>query len=334
MANPMAENKFKQYLLGDLPEAECEQFDELSIVDDEFAEQLCAAENDLLEAYVRNELCGETLQHFESHYLSTPIRRERVEMVRLLYLAGSRMKVASKKISSIDSLPRPQEIAQPSAELRYSRRLETGIRWGLIAATLLLVLSTGWLSFSNYRLHNQNQTIQEAYKVLKEREGQLNSQIAAQNSTHKNEGLKLQEPRTSTEIRERTSGESQARTANIASSFISSILLLPQTRGISQIPSVSLFEKTKWVQLQLQLESDDYPQYQISIKDLGNNQFVWQSEALKSALAGRDRVVSVQLPATSLEPRNYAAELTGLSTRSTKESISSYVFKVIRKPSS
>ncbi|MFN2493080.1 MAG: hypothetical protein ABR501_09385, partial [Pyrinomonadaceae bacterium] len=67
-----------QYLLGSLPEAEAERFDELSFTDDEFADALMAAEKDLVDAYVQGELTGAELEQFKSHYLASPLRREQV----------------------------------------------------------------------------------------------------------------------------------------------------------------------------------------------------------------------------------------------------------------
>jgi hypothetical protein len=63
-----------QYLLGSLTEAETERLDELSLADDEFATRLKAVENDLVDAYAKGELSGETLQRFSSFYLASERR--------------------------------------------------------------------------------------------------------------------------------------------------------------------------------------------------------------------------------------------------------------------
>ena len=58
-----------------LPE-DAERLDEASIVDDEIAARLRMVEHDLVDAYVRGRLTGDTLARFESHYLASPRRRE------------------------------------------------------------------------------------------------------------------------------------------------------------------------------------------------------------------------------------------------------------------
>jgi hypothetical protein len=77
-----------QYLLGALPEEEAERLDELCFTDDRFAEALSAAENELVDAYVRGELAGADLARFKSYYLASSLRREKVEFAEALFLYG------------------------------------------------------------------------------------------------------------------------------------------------------------------------------------------------------------------------------------------------------
>ncbi len=73
-----------RYLLGSVPEAEAERLDELSVSDEEFANRLAAVENDLVDAYVRGELTAETRDRFQSYYLSSLRRREKVNFAESL----------------------------------------------------------------------------------------------------------------------------------------------------------------------------------------------------------------------------------------------------------
>ena len=65
------DKRIMPYLLG-VPD---ERLDELAVADDNFAARLAAAENDLVEAYVRGELSGESRERFESFYLTSEKRR-------------------------------------------------------------------------------------------------------------------------------------------------------------------------------------------------------------------------------------------------------------------
>jgi len=73
-----------RYLVGPMAHDEAERFDELSVADEEFGLRLKALETDLVDAYVRSELSGETLDRFRSHYLTTPARREKVRLADTL----------------------------------------------------------------------------------------------------------------------------------------------------------------------------------------------------------------------------------------------------------
>ena len=72
------EQRLLQYLLGLLPPRDAERLDEVSLVDDDTAARLRSVEDDLVDSYVRGTLAGETLRRFESHYLSSPLRRRTV----------------------------------------------------------------------------------------------------------------------------------------------------------------------------------------------------------------------------------------------------------------
>src|SRR5512145_881465 len=74
------DEELERYVLGLAPDEAGERLDEASIADDEAAIRLRVVESDLVDSYVRGKLAGETLARFESHYLSSPRRRERVRL--------------------------------------------------------------------------------------------------------------------------------------------------------------------------------------------------------------------------------------------------------------
>ena len=89
-----------RYLLGLLPDFYREQFDEASIEDDEFATQLRLVEDDLIDDYVRRNLAVEARERFESYYLSSPQRRERVNCAAAFLSAVDRGRAATLEDAS------------------------------------------------------------------------------------------------------------------------------------------------------------------------------------------------------------------------------------------
>ncbi|MDQ3135163.1 MAG: hypothetical protein M3Q76_10200 [Acidobacteriota bacterium] len=96
MKGPVEDNeRATRYLLGELPAEE-----QSGVEDDYFApgdafEQLLAAEDDLIDAYVRGELSATRQVRFESHFLATERRRQRVEFARELRRSVNSLAAAS-----------------------------------------------------------------------------------------------------------------------------------------------------------------------------------------------------------------------------------------------
>src|SRR5687768_10069375 len=72
----------RSYLLGVASTSDTERMDELSVADNEFADLVGAAEKDLIDSYVQGELGADTLGRFEEYYLSSPVRREKVQFAQ------------------------------------------------------------------------------------------------------------------------------------------------------------------------------------------------------------------------------------------------------------
>src|SRR5215470_6621054 len=85
-----------RYLVGMTADDDTESLDELSIVDEAFALRLNAVEHDLVDAYANGELSGAVLEHFTTHYLSSPAGRAKADIaVALRAYEGTRAAVPS-----------------------------------------------------------------------------------------------------------------------------------------------------------------------------------------------------------------------------------------------
>lgn len=79
------EKTIRQYLLGELAEAEMSVFEERLMTDDELFEMLRVIEDELIDEAAANELSSEERARFDGHFLTTPDRRARLELSRALY---------------------------------------------------------------------------------------------------------------------------------------------------------------------------------------------------------------------------------------------------------
>src|SRR5438270_1600957 len=140
-----------QYLLGALHEAETERFDELSFSDDEFADSLKAAEKDLVDAYVQGDLTGADLERFRSHYLASPLRREKVGFAQAFQVFGERESASLRAEGSTNLATKRGWFAALSAFIAPRPVLQ----WGLAAAGLALLVVGGWLAIDNLGMRQQ-----------------------------------------------------------------------------------------------------------------------------------------------------------------------------------
>jgi hypothetical protein len=105
------------------------------------------------------------------------------------------------------------------------------------------------------------------------------------------------------------------------------ILLLPQTRAVGQIPTVTIPRGSTEVTFDLQLESSRVSRYQAAVKDPSSNAIVWRTGPLAAASSGDRPVVSVAVPVSILKAQHYAIDLTGDSA----EVVGTYAVRIAFK---
>jgi hypothetical protein len=98
----MTDERIIAYLLGELPEEESEQFEDECFAEESWPAQISLGEEDLIDAYLCDELTQERRQRFELHYLTTQARQERVSMAAAL-LRHVNERHASKRNLAEDS---------------------------------------------------------------------------------------------------------------------------------------------------------------------------------------------------------------------------------------
>lgn len=79
----MTEERITAYLLDELPQHEAEQFEDECFAQTEWPDlELESAEEDLIQAYINNELSPERRRRFEENYLTTTAREEKLLFAR------------------------------------------------------------------------------------------------------------------------------------------------------------------------------------------------------------------------------------------------------------
>ena len=315
-----------RFLLGSLPEEITDRLEELSIADDEMAARLQTIENDLVDAYVGGEMSAGTLARFESHYLKSPKRREKVSFARALWVYENR--TSGLLVTDAEQTPASRSSTSDSSEraswLRFFAGPRAALQWGFAAAAVLVLSVGGYLTIENLRLRQQMSQAQTERADLERRERELQQQLAERRLSGAETEKELALLRGRLAELEQQLASNANRQAEIK--FVA-LTLSPQTRGINQIKPLVLPPGTNYVAVTLEVDANDYTAYRASLKDQASGQTEWTSGKL--VLRGNSQSVRLRLPAGLLKPGNYTLELSGISAEDTAEIVGSYAFKVM-----
>jgi hypothetical protein len=112
---------------------------------------------------------------------------------------------------------------------------------------------------------------------------------------------------------------------------IAAFVLVPALRGSDALPTISWSAATDLVVLKLDLESTDFPTYQVAIKNSVNRQTQWQSGDLKPVAEGDKQAVSFAFRPNLLQRGYYLVQLKGIRANGAAELVSSYPFRGVIK---
>jgi hypothetical protein len=313
-----------QYLLGLLPEGDTNHLDELSVADDEFAMRLSLVENDLVDAYVRDEVSEEIRERFRTFYLSSAKRREKVRFAAHFFgLEGKTTRAGARMLAAAADAGGQRGF--PAKGSWFSRFFVPNL--GFAAATAMVIVTSGLL-VDNIGLHHQMKQDQADRAALQQREQALQATLDEQHTAHAETVKQLDQVREALSLLEKHPAANRLETGMPSPFSIASFVLSPQMRGSAQMPLLSLPRGTSRIDFHLELESDDFPEYRVALRDPVTGRILWRSGTLKAQTGGQSSTVSIVLPAKLLKRQNYMLELTGGRGNGDKEVLGSYVFRV------
>ncbi len=337
-------NLLRSYLLGALPEAETETCDELSFTDDAFVTRLQAVEEDLIDAYLQNELPQQEREQFQAYYLASPRRQEKVKFAQSFQSFAERQ-VFAPTIAAAVPIAAAEPVRQPISETtswwESLRNLFTlpnlTMQWGMAAAALLLLLAGGWLFTEMQRLRGQMNAAQTEQATLQQRERELQSQIEQQRTTNTKTVEQLNEElqRTQQQLEQLKQQQELAAQQAKAQAPVSlpnllHVELTPQTRGIGKTVELAIPANTDYAVLQLTTPEDDFQSYQAELLTQADEKLRWKSGKLKARTSGTSRVIDLSVRAKSLPPGSYVVKLNGIAANGQAEEIRKYSFKVVK----
>ncbi|MCY7376348.1 MAG: hypothetical protein LH472_10310 [Pyrinomonadaceae bacterium] len=336
-----------EYLLGSLPEIETERFDELSFTAEDFADALASAEKDLVDAYIHEELAGATLEKFKTHYLASPLRREKVEFAKNFQIYAKR-NIAETNADSAAQESKPKSrtgfFADFFSALNIFKTPNQMRQWSFAAVLLAVFIFSGWLLIG--LVNRQTNDIQAKRDSNSPREPELkiepNGNYSVNSAPEKEVAMTNRETDSPPQNSEKDLAANQKLTPQTMPApkqsppstapkiSIASFILAPPLRGVSRLPSFSIPKQTSDVAMQLQLESDDFTAYRVALVNQADRK-LWRSGSLKSKSKGDDKILNIRFPAKLLKSQTYSLVVTGINSGGEAEIISNYPFQSVLK---
>jgi len=296
------EKELRAFLLGECSEDARSKIEDRFLADEEFSAQLYVVEDELIESYLRSELTDADRKKFETAFLTSPRRRERVLAMKAVIQAAN----AEAAILG----PAPALWASLTAFFSSHGRF---IPYAL-AAGVLLILGVGVALWLNKRDSQSNGPVAQQSPVAIRPEA-----TASATSTPS--------PLSSSPAPTPQSSPSPKIEAPPVGPTFASIVLHPTlTRDPGRANKLALPSSVQQVHLQLTLDSKEYRSYTVRITTVAGH-LVWQRASVKTQ---KDFLV-IHIPASLLTTDDYFVEVSGMGLSGPPESLASYFFSVSRK---
>lgn len=139
----MTDERIIAYLLEELPQDELEQFEDECFAQKSWpTEMINSVEEDLIDAYLRDELTPERRQRFERNYLTTEARQERVIMAAALLRHIDEYNAESKA-----ALVAPTTVLTWAKRFRAFWGSQTWVLRSVTSIAIVAVIAALWLFF-------------------------------------------------------------------------------------------------------------------------------------------------------------------------------------------
>ncbi len=309
-----------RYLLGSLSENEAMTLEEQILSDDGVFENLEIAEDEVIDRYVRDDLSAEERRRVREMILNSPRLAERVEIARILTT-----RVPSRPAEAVRAEKKTSwwHLFLPTPQMAPAMRL-------VAVAPLALLLLTSVLLVLVWNRHSADA---QRWARAEQQLSQLQKEIADQNA--KSSGLETALTQTQQEKAEqeklladlqRQLAEQRGQTPSIFSFFINPGV---GTRGGGDAAaSLRIPPESNEIDLQLNVESGDYPQYEATLQDANLNP-ISKPSRLRPIRRGNRKFISLKVPIRLVRPgSSYSVHVDGLNSENVREDFSDYPFRV------
>lgn len=290
---PVSDDLITRYLLGDVSDEERVRLEESYFADDSLFEQLLASEDELIDDYVRGELLEPQRKLFESHFLNSLERRRKLAFAESFTQYVSE---APRAFSASERETWPNRIAG------WLSIHGSAARWALaVAGAVVLIVGAGLVP-ENWRLRAQLRQMQAEQTELRQREKDLNRQLAQHTV-----------PPSGNAAQKAPGGEAGSQSHSLP---IVALALAPGLlRGNAEQKTLVIPHGPHLVRLQLNVGGlQAYESYIGTLKTVEGVR-VWTKEGLTAMPQSEAHMVAMEVPSGLLGNKDYVVELRGVRSR-------------------
>jgi hypothetical protein len=310
-----------------------------SAADDPESVDLEIAEEELIDAYVRDDLSAEERKLLAKGLRSSSRLTERLHFARMLATAAaSAQPHRASDSASADSVQSDSEGALPpwwKGILGFSVQ-RPAFQLALAGCAILVVLGgvalfAGWM-----RLRSESNRLVAERAAIEQQRLELERKLADHQLSTEQVRAELERARQQREADEKLIAElkqTQKRSDQTEASMASTlpVFLFPgSTRGAGPVKEVSITRDTSAIRLNLVLEAGDYPKYNVEITN-SQGAKILQPKGLRPRHSRSGPMLPLQVSTQLLPPGDYTILVTGVTSSSADEPVNNYPFRVIQK---
>jgi hypothetical protein len=292
----------RRYLLGELSGKELDDIEKQLFLNADSLDELLAAEDELIDLYLLGKLSAEQKKLFESNFLVSNSRRERLALAR-----------------SVMDRFLPAE--QPVAEGRTQSSRATAILLGSAAA--ILVLLAGWVIHQNVRIREELSRSRDDYAQLQQKEAERASQLEKD----------LEQERRLRAAVERDLAQLKAKPPSTAFFALSPGpgRFKDLARGLNSTANLKIPTDAQFVQLQLRLDPDvPYVVYRaiLTRREGNTDKLVLRRNRIVASSIATGKMIGVSVATRLLSPGSFVLVLQGQTVAGDFENAATYDFNI------
>lgn len=313
------ESKFRQFLLGEMPEEERVEFEQNFILDAEMFENLHVAEDELIENYVRGNLSENDQQKFETKFLTNEKRRERVAFTRAMLKNFANQSALKKQEAE------GERVSIWANLISFFKQPQFAFSSAL---AILLLLLGGWFLLKT--INQPVDVVQNTPTPTPQISVTPTPQIVENTNNTPNQNIEPinQRPKVEPTLNKTPDNTNLQKPVQTPSTPVITTLALftGGVRSDGKTNELNLPKNSGGANLQLNLESQDYKTYRAEIVDQ-NGKIIYRS----GKLSANKSKVNAFVPAQNLKRGDYIIKLYGKNVQNQDESVADFQFRVNQK---